>query len=148
MNQKVSHLVQLRKPLQPRRGLVLIRPVPEQLGALLLDIGITQVARATDTQALQQHLVGGDGPLEARAGILDEAVEDGQGAQLAVGAAVLELLADGARGFSGARGLQLDDLDQVGQATEVVFLVGFAGKLLDGDGDGRVRLLLGWGLVS
>lgn len=59
-----------------------------------------------------------------------------------MGAAVLEFLANGAGGFGGTGRLQLDDLDQVRDAAEVIFFDGFAGEPLDGDGDGRVGFLL------
>jgi hypothetical protein len=73
---------------------------------------------------------------------LDQAVEQDEGAELAVDVAVLELLADGARGLGRPRGLDGDDLDKVGDAAQVVFVVGFGGERLDGDRDGRVGLLL------
>lgn len=59
-----------------------------------------------------------------------------------MGRAVLELLANGASGFRGTGYLYLDDLDEVGNAAEVVFGVGFGREVLDGDGDRRIRLLL------
>jgi hypothetical protein len=41
-----------------------------------------------------------------------------------VNGAILEFLADGASGFGGSRGLELDYLDEVWDAGEVVFFVG------------------------
>ena len=95
---------------------------------------------AAHAQPLQQGLVA-EASLEAGSRVLDQAVEDGKGAQLAVHVAVLELLADGARGLGGARGLDGDDLDELGDAAEVVLLVGFGGEGLDRDGYGGVRFL-------
>lgn len=59
-----------------------------------------------------------------------------------MGITVLELLADGASGFGGARGLELDDLDKLNDATQVIFLIVLAREGLNGRGDSRVRLLL------
>lgn len=56
---------------------------------------------------------------------------------------VFELLADRACCFGRTRGLELDDFDEVRDSAEVVFGVGLGGEVLDGDGDRRVRLLLG-----
>lgn len=70
------------------------------------------------------------------AAVLDQAIEERQGAQLAVQVAVLELLPDGAGGLSGAGGLQLDDVDEVGEPAEVVDGDGLARQPLDVDGDG------------
>lgn len=127
-------------PLQTRLVRVL-GPAAKQLPALLPHLRVGQVRRAADSQALQQRLVR-KGSLEARAGILDQAVEQDQGAELAVHVAVLELLADGARGLGGARGLDGDDFDEVGDAADVVLLVGLGRERLDGDRDGGVGLLL------
>lgn len=80
--------------------------------------------------------------MEARAGILDETVKDGEGSELAMNVAVLELLANGAGSFGGTGSLQLDDLDEVGDAAQVIFLVRLTGERLDVYGDSRVRLLL------
>lgn len=74
--------------------------------------------------------------------IEDQAVEDGQGAKLAVSVSVLELLANGTGGFGGTGVLDLDDLDEVGDAAKVIFFVRFAGEELDLCGDGRVWLFL------
>ena len=63
-------------------------------------------------------------------------------AQLAVHATVLEFLADGARCLCGTGRLQLDDLDQVGDAAQVILLVGLACKALDGHSDRRIWFLL------
>lgn len=59
-----------------------------------------------------------------------------------MGVAILELLADGTGSFGGAGGLQLDDLDELGDAAEVILLVLLRREVLDGDGDRRVWLLL------
>lgn len=53
-----------------------------------------------------------------------------------MGAAVFELLADGAGSLNRARGLQADDLDEVRDAAQVVYLIGLARQPLDGDGNG------------
>lgn len=135
-----TDLVEAGDALQARGGGVL-RPVAEQLGALPPDGRVREARGAADAEALEQGLVG-KGALEARAGVLDEAVEDDEGAKLAVDVAVLELLADGARRLAGARGLELDDLDQVGDAAEIVDAVAARGEVLDVDRHGRVRLLL------
>lgn len=133
-------LAQPRNPLQA--GLVaILGPAVEQLPALLPDLWIREVGRAAHAQALQQRLVG-KGAREARAGVLDEAVEQDQGADLAVHVAVLELLSNGAGGLRGAGGLDGDDLDEVGDAAEVFCFVGLGGEPLDGDRDGRIWLLL------
>lgn len=133
-------------PLQTRLVRVL-GPAAEQLPALLPHLRVGQVRRAADSQALQQGLVR-KSSLEARAGILDQTVEQDQSADLAVHVAVLELLADGARGLRGARRLDGDDFDEVGDAADVVFLVGFGRERLDGDRDGGVGLLLEWALAE
>lgn len=133
-------------PLQT--GLVrVLGPAAEEFPALLPHLRVGQVRGAADSQALQQGLVR-KSSLEARAGILDQAVEQDQGADLAVHVAVLELLADGARGLRGARGLDGDDLDEVGDAADVVLLVGLGRERLDGDRDGGVWLLLEWALAE
>jgi DNA mismatch repair protein MutH len=62
--------------------------------------------------------------------------------------AVLELLADGARSLRRARGLDGDDFDEVGDAADVVLLVGLRRERLDGDRDGGVGLLLEWALAE
>lgn len=36
---------------------------------------------------------------------------------------ILELLADGSRSLAGARGLELDDFNEVGDAAQVLFFV-------------------------
>lgn len=138
--------MQSSDPLQTRLVRVL-GPAAEQLPALLPHLRVGQIRRAADAQPLQQRLVG-KGSLEARAGILDQAVEQDQGADLAMHVAVLELLANGARGLGGARGLDGDDFDEVGDAADVVLLVGLGGERLDGDRDGGVGLLLDWVLVE
>ncbi len=139
-----SYLVQPRNPLEARNGPIL-RPEGKQLPALLLDGRVGQLRGAADAQALEQRLVG-KGTLELRPRVLDQAVEQDQRADLAVDVAVLELLANGAGGFRGAGALQLDDIDEVGDAAKVVFFVGLRGEVLDGHGDGRVWLLLQvWG---
>lgn len=136
-----AYLVQPRDAFQTRGVPVLGGPAPKQLRALLLDIRIGQVRSATDAQPLEQGLVG-KGALEARAGVLDQTVEDDQGAQLAVYAAILELLPDGAGSLRGTGGLQLNHLDQLGDAAQVVFLIGLTRQPLDVDSDGGVGLLL------
>lgn len=140
LNSGTHYLVQLSNLLQPGR-LGILRPAAEQLSTLVLHGRIAQVRGAADPQALQQGLVG-KGPLEARAGVLDEPVEDDERAQLTVGVAILELLADGTGSFGGAGGLQLNDLDELGDAAEVILLVLLRREVLDGDGDRRVWLLL------
>lgn len=132
--------MQSSDPLQTRLVRVL-GPAAKQFPALLPHLRVGQVRRAADSQPLQQRLVR-KGSLEARAGILDQAVEQDQGAKLAVHVAVLELLADGARGLRGARGLDGDDFDEVGDAANVVLLVGLGRERLDGDRDGGIGLLL------
>ena len=57
--------------------------------------------------------------------------------------AVLELFANGACGLGGARGLDGDNLDELGDAAEVLLLVRLRGEGLDGDGDGGEGFL-GW----
>lgn len=73
---------------------------------------------------------------------MNEAVEQDQGADLAVDVAVLELLSNGAGGLRGAGCLDGDDLDEVGDAAEIFCFVGLGGEPLDSDRDGRVGLLL------
>lgn len=136
----MTHLMKLRNPLQPRRALIL-RPAPEQLSTLIPDIRVRQLRSTAHAQPLQQRLVY-ESSLEPRSGILDEAVKQNQGADLTVDVAVFELLADGAGGLGWSRGLELDDLDELGDAAHVIFLVGFACEVLDGDGDRRVGFLL------
>lgn len=138
--------MQSSDPLQTRLIRVL-GPAAEQFPALLPHLRVGQVRRAADTQPLQQRLVC-KGPLEARAGILDQAVEQDQGTDLAVHVAVLELLADGARGLRGARGLDGDDFDEIGDAADVFLFVGLGGERLDGDRDGGIGLLLEWALAE
>lgn len=91
--------------------------------------------RPTHTQALQQRLVA-EASLEAASCVLNQAVEDDEGAYLAVDVSVLELFADGTRSLARARGLDRDDLDKLGDAAEVLLLVGLGGEVLDGDGHG------------
>ena len=110
--------MQTRDPLQPRR-LCVLRPLAEQLAALAPDHGVGQLARAAHAQALQQRLVR-KRALEARPRVLDQPVEERQRAHLPVHVAVLELLADGARGLGRAGRLQLDGLDELDDARQVV----------------------------
>lgn len=98
-------------------------------------------------QSLEQGLIA-EASLEAASRVLDQAVEDDEGTQLAVDVAVLELLADGARSLGGARGLDGDDLDELGDAAEVIFLVGLGGEGLDRDGYGREGFLEGKGMLA
>lgn len=98
--------------------------------------------RPAHPQPLQQRLVA-EASLEAAPRVLYQAVEDDEGAQLAVDVAVLELLADGARGLTGARALDGDGLDELGDAAKVLLLVGLGGEGLDRDGYGGEWFLRG-----
>ena len=71
-------LVQRCNPFHARSGLVGGRPLPEQDAALFLDIVVGERIRSSYAQALEQRLIC-EGTLEARASVLDEAIEDGQG---------------------------------------------------------------------
>jgi hypothetical protein len=62
--------------------------------------------------------------------------------------AIFELLPNGAGGLRGARCLDSDDFDKIGDAADVFLFVGLGGERLDGDRDGRIRLLLRWALVE
>lgn len=135
--------MQARQLLKARR-LAKGGPPAEQLATLGLDGGVREIAGAADAQALQQRLVE-KVALEPVAGVLNEAVEDDEGAQLAVHVTVLELLAEGAGRLRGPCRLQADDLDEVRDAAEVVLLVGLGCEVLDGDGDRREGFLLGKG---
>ena len=96
--------------LHATRVFILGCPAAEEDGTLLLDLRIRQVCRAGETQAFEQGFVC-EGTLESGTGILDEAIEEGQGAELAVQVAILELLPDGTGGFCWARVLEVDNLD-------------------------------------
>lgn len=132
--------MQLSNLLQPL-GVGVLGPAAEQLPALLLHLRVREIRGAADTQPLQQRLVG-EGSLESWAGVLDESVQDDEGADLAVHIAVLELLPDGAGGLAGARSLELDHLDELGDAAEILLLVGLTREVLDGDRHRRVRFFL------
>jgi hypothetical protein len=54
----------------------------------------------------------------------------------------VQLLADCSSGFGGAAALNPDDFYQLDDAGEVVFVVSFAGQILDLDRYGRVGLFL------
>jgi hypothetical protein len=125
----------------PGRVLVLGGPAGKELGALFPHLGIREPRGAAEAQTLEQGFIG-KGPLEAGAGILDEAVEKSQGTQLAVQIAVLELLPDGTGSLGGSRVLEVDDLDEVRDAAEVVDGDGLTRESLDGHRDCRVGLLL------
>lgn len=56
--------------------------------------------------------------------------------------AILELLPDGSSGFARSGSLQFDDFYKLWDAAEVLFFVRFRSKILYGNGDRRVRLLL------
>jgi len=73
---------------------------------------------------------------------LDEAVKEGEGAKLAMQVAILELFPDCAGGLAGAGVLEADDFDEVGDAAKIVLGDGLTCQPLNGDGDGRVGLLL------
>lgn len=73
-------------------------------------------------QALQQRLIG-KGALEPLSGVLDETIQEDQGSDLSMNIAILELLADGSRSLAGARGLELDDFNEVGDAAQVLLFV-------------------------
>lgn len=132
--------MQLGKPLEAGR-LVVFSPSGEEAHSLLLDLGWRQVRRSAYAQALQQRFVD-EGALEARPRVGDEGVHDGQSPKLAVRVAIFELLAQGTGGFRGASDLELDDLDQVDEAAQVILQVVFAREELDLGRDSRVRLLL------
>lgn len=80
--------------------------------------------------------------MKARPSVLDQAIEEGQSSQLAVDAAVLELLPDGARCLSWPGGLQLDNLYEVGDPAEIILLVGLTRQLFHSNSDSREWLLL------
>jgi len=73
---------------QARRALVSDGPLPEELVTLLPDVGVDEVVTWQRAQSLEQGLVG-ESALETTASILDESIEDGEGAELAVTAAIL-----------------------------------------------------------
>jgi len=68
--------------------LICQRPLPEQKGAFLLDFGIREAIRPTDSQTLQETFIS-KGSLEVGTGVFDKTIEDGQGAELLVYIAVL-----------------------------------------------------------
>lgn len=98
---KATHPVETGNALQPRSVLILVRPATEQLRAFLPHIRIRQIGSTTYPESLQQRLIR-ERPLEPRACVLDEAVEEDKRSQLAVHAAVLQLLADGTSRFGRA----------------------------------------------
>lgn len=132
--------MQFRNTLQAWRALVL-SPAAEQLGTLLSDVGIREIGGSADPQSFQQRLVG-ESSLETWAGILDQAVQDGQSSELAMDVAVLELLANGAGSLCGARSLQLDDFYKVWDATHVIFIICLGGQRLNAHCDGGIWFLL------
>lgn len=73
---------------QAWRALVHDGPLPEELVTLLPDGCVDEVVTWQRAQTLKQGLVG-KSALETTAGVLNEAIEDGEGAQLAVTATVL-----------------------------------------------------------
>ena len=73
---------------------------------------------------------------------MDEAVEDVQGTELTVKVSVLELLPDGTGGLGGACVLEINDFDEIRDATEVINGYRLTRESLDGHGDCRVRFLL------
>lgn len=85
-------------------GSSILSPSSEKLSALVPHGDIRQMRRATYAQPLKQRLVD-KGALEPLAGVLDETVEDDEGADLAVDVSILELLSDGASCLSRAGSL-------------------------------------------
>lgn len=77
-----------------------------------------------------------------RAGVLYEAIEKCQGSELTMNVAVLELLSDGACGLGWTGVLEVDNLDEIWNATKVILRNRLACQPLYRNGDCRVRLLL------
>ena len=123
------------------RCLAVLGPTGEEPAALLLDLGWCHFRGATDTKSLKEGLVD-EAALETGARVGDEGVHDGQGTQLSVSAAILEFLAQSAGGFRRTGRLELDDLDKIDQAAQVVLLIRLGREDLDLGGDSRVRLFL------
>ena len=125
----------------PGRVPILGGPAGKQFRAFLPHFRVRQRRRAAETQALEQGFVC-EGPLEARTGILDEAVEDVQGTELTVKVSVLELLPDGTGGLGGARVLEINDFDEIRDAAEVIDGHRLTRESLNRHCHCRVRLLL------
>lgn len=62
--------------------------------------------------------------------------------------AILELLPEGSSGFCWSRGLYANDLDELNDATPVVFLVLLTGESVDLDSNSTERFLLWYKSVS
>jgi hypothetical protein len=81
-----------------------LRPSSEKLSALVPHSDIRQLGCATNTQPLEKRFID-KGALEPLASVLDEAVENDEGANLAMDVSILELLADSAGCLSWAGSL-------------------------------------------
>ena len=122
-------------------GARVLCPAREKLSASLLHIRIGDVCGTTQTKTFQQRLIG-KGPLESGSGVLDETIQKYKSTDLAVGVPVLELLPNCTGCFRRARRLQLNDLDKLNDAAQVVLFIALRGEVFDCDGNGRVWLLL------
>jgi hypothetical protein len=80
-------LVQRCDTLEAWRVFVAIRPLDEENFALLSDLGIRNVVTGKNTESLKERLVC-KSTLEARPGILNQAVQDYESTNLAVGIAI------------------------------------------------------------
>lgn len=69
-------------------------PLAEEDGAFLLHFGVGDGVCGCDAETFKEGLVG-EGALETGSGVLDEAVEDGEGAELFVDVAVFALARSG-----------------------------------------------------
>lgn len=78
-----ANLVEVGNLVHPWGVLVLGGPAGKEFRALLLYLRVREGGSAAETQALKECLIG-EVTLKMRAGILDQAVEQGQGSELAM----------------------------------------------------------------
>ena len=134
----------------------------EKTFAFVFDSGIGDMIRGTEAESLEKGLISKDS-LESRSGILDESVEDGERAKLAMHIAILpvplstqcdargtetsqrgdgQLFADRSGGFGGAATLYPYHLNEINDAGEIILIILFARQILDLDRDSREGFLL------
>lgn len=136
-----TDLVELGHPLHATRILIHRSPTAEEFIALLPDFGVRGGRGGAEAQPLEKGLVG-KRALELRAGILDQGVEDGQGAKLSMNITILQLLPEGAGSLGGPGVLDVNHVDEFWKSTQIILGDTGVGHLVDHYGHGRIGAFL------
>lgn len=94
--------------------------------AFCAHFGVNHFIFGKDSETFEKGFVD-ETLLEPRPCILNQAVEDDEGADLSVGTAVFELLPNSSGTLRGTGFLYPDDLDEIYQSAEIILLVLLAG---------------------